>query len=286
MMIPPIPMPIIPSDHKEDLHNLEYATGTKADLVLFMAGNQFMVMETLLTAFQQQYPHIRRIFYETLPPGLELKQILAGGALFKDEILSIRPDIYTSVNEKAMQTLEHHRMIDRGAYHLYLHNRIVLMVPAGNPLGVNSVTGLGRANIRVSQPDPENEDIAYHIMNMYRDAGGKALVDRIMKEKHHQGTTLYTVVHHRETPDRIISGVADVGPVWATEVIYAQDQGIAVDLVELGEEYDQRQKINYYACRMNAAANRTNADLFLAFITGTEAASIYRKFGFSTHDGS
>ena len=286
MMIPPIPMPIIPFDRKEDLHNLEYATGTKADLVLFMAGNQFMVMETLLTAFQQHYPHIRRIFYETLPPGLELKQILAGGALFKDEILSIRPDIYTSVNEKAMQTLENHGMIDRGAYHLYLHNRIVLMVPAENPLGVNAVTGLGGANIRVSQPDPENEDIACHILNMYRDAGGKALVDRIMKEKHHQGTTLYTVVHHRETPDRIISGVVDVGPVWATEVIYAQNQGIAVDLVELGEEYDQRQKINYYACRMNAAANRTNADLFLAFITGTEAASIYRKFGFSTHDGS
>jgi ABC-type molybdate transport system substrate-binding protein len=68
-------------------------------------------------------------------------------------------------------------------------------------------------------------------------------------------------------------------------VIYAQDQGIAVDLVELGEKYDQRQKINYYVCRMNAAANRTNADQFLAFITGTEAASIYRKFGFSTHGG-
>jgi len=93
-------------------------------------------------------------------------------------------------------------------------------------------------------------------MDMYRDAGGQALVDRIMTEKHRQGTTLYTVIHHRETPDRIITGKVDVGPVWATEVIHARAQGLAVDLVEPGEEYDQRQKINYYVCRMNAARIR------------------------------
>ena len=40
-------------------------------------------------------------------------------------------------------------------------------------------------------------------MDMYRQAGGDGLVQRIMKEKREQGTTLYTVVHHRETPQRI-----------------------------------------------------------------------------------
>ena len=281
MMMPPIPMPIIPDNREDDLYNLEYAT--RANLVLFMAGNQFMVMETLLKVFQKRHPHVKQIFYETLPPGLELKQILAGGALFKDEILSIRPDIYTSVNKKSMQTLAKNKMIDRDRHRLYLHNRIVLMVPEENPLGIASLNDLSNADIRISQPDPENEDIAYHIMDMYRDAGGQALVDRIMTEKHRQGTTLYTVIHHRETPDRIITGTVDVGPVWATEVIHARAQGLAVDLVEPGEEYDQRQKINYYVCRMNAAPNPENADLFLAFITGSEAASIYQRFGFSTH---
>ena len=280
-MMPPIPMPIIPDDREDDLHNLEYAT--RADLVLFMAGNQFMVMETLVKAFKKRHPNVQRIYYETLPPGLELKQILAGGAHFKDEVLSIRPDIYTSVNEKAMQTLENNKIIDRDAYRLYLHNRLVLMVAQRNPLGITSITDLNKVDIRISQPDPENEDIAYHIMDMYRDAGGQALVDRIMTEKHRQGTTLYTVIHHRETPDRIITGTVDVGPVWATEVIHARAQGLAVNLVEPGEEYDQRQKINYYVCRMNAAPNPENADLFLAFITGSEAASIYKKYGFSTY---
>ena len=70
--------PRIPEDCSDDLHGLEYADS--ADLVLFMAGNQFMVMDVLLAAFRNQFPEVQKIFYETLPPGLELKQILAGGA--------------------------------------------------------------------------------------------------------------------------------------------------------------------------------------------------------------
>jgi ABC-type sulfate transport system substrate-binding protein len=52
--------------------------------------------------------------------------------------------------------------------HLYLHNRLTLMVPRGNPAKITSVNDLARGDVRISQPDPENEDIAYHIMDMYR----------------------------------------------------------------------------------------------------------------------
>ena len=41
-----VPLPEIPLSRREDLHNLEYAEN--ADLVLFMAGNQFMVMDELI----------------------------------------------------------------------------------------------------------------------------------------------------------------------------------------------------------------------------------------------
>ena len=60
-------------------------------LLLFMAGNQFIVMEELLAAFQKEFPDVQKIFYETLPPGLELKQILAGGAIFRMESIWLDP---------------------------------------------------------------------------------------------------------------------------------------------------------------------------------------------------
>ncbi|RPI51963.1 MAG: ABC transporter substrate-binding protein [Deltaproteobacteria bacterium] len=275
-------LPVIPPDRSDDFHNLEIADSS--DLVLFMAGNQFMAMEDIISAFQKEYPHIKRIFYETLPPGLELKQILSGGAIFGDKILDIYPDVYTSVNEKAMKILEQSGHINKGDYHLYLHNRLILMVVKENPARIASVTDLARDDVRISQPDPENEDIAFRIMDMYRQAGGDRLVHRIMEEKRAEGTTIFTVVHHRETPLRIEKKTVDVGPVWATEVIHAKvKSGLAFDVVEPGEEFDQRDRTNYYVCKLKNALHPDNAGMFLDFITSPSAQKIYKKYGFMPH---
>lgn len=274
-------LPIIPFERSDDLHNLEFADSS--DLALFMAGNQFMAMKEIVKSFQKEYPDIERIFYETLPPGLELKQIIAGGAVFRHKILNVYPDIYTSVNQKAMNVLEQSGHIHRGDYHLYLHNRLALMVPEGNPAQINSVLDMAGDHIRISQPNPEYEDIAFHIIDMYRLAGGEDLVHRIMEEKRAEGTTIFTVVHHRETPLRISKKNVDVGPVWATEVIHARSTALAFDVVEPGETLDQRNRINYYVCKLKDAPHPENAIKFLDFIRSSSAQKIYKKYGFLPH---
>jgi ABC-type molybdate transport system substrate-binding protein len=273
--------PIIPADRGDDLHNLEFVDS--ADLVLFVAGNQFMVMEELLGSFQKNHPDVKRIYYETLPPGLELKQILAGGALFRDELITVRPDVYASVSETAMNRLEQKGLIAKGDYFLYLHNRIVLMVPEDNPTRIASVQDLARPEVRISQPNPEYEDIAFHIIDMYRDAGGEDLVHRIMEEKRAEGTTILTVVHHRETPLRIEMGTVDVGPVWATEINHAKQNNLPIEVVDPGGELDQRDHINYYMCRLQDTDNPDNAARFLEFIKSSVAQGIYQKYGFTPH---
>ena len=272
--------PEIPSERADDLHHLAYADN--ADLVHFMAGNQFMVMEEMIAQFQSEHPRVKRIYYETLPPGLELKQILAGGAIFKGRTIAVMADIYTSVSQKAMQTLAEAGHILKDDYHLYLHNRLTLMVPPGNPANIKSIADLGRDDVRISQPDPANEDIAFHIMDMYRQAGGDELVHRIMAEKRDQGSTLYTVVHHRETPQRIAAGTVDVGPVWATEAVHAASTGFAFDVVEPGEDLDRRDHANYYICKLAGGPNPENAQKFIEFIRSKAAQRIYRQHGFVT----
>jgi len=273
--------PVIPPERGDDLHHL--AAAETADLVLFMAGNQFMAMADIVAAFRQTHPEIGTIFYETLPPGIELKQILAGGAVFQDRLLRVTPDIYSSVSEKAMQKLADTGRIAPGDYRLYLHNRLSLMVPAGNPAGIAAVGDLGRREIRISQPDPANEDIAHHILDMYRDVGGERLVARIMDEKKAAGTTLMTVVHHRETPQRITDQTADVGPVWATEIHHARSLHLPIDEVQPGATLDQRNRINYYICRLKSAPHPENAQKFLAFILSSAAQAIYTRYGFTPH---
>ena len=274
-------LPVIPTDRADDLHNLDIVHS--ADLVLFMAGNQFMVLKEIVSAFKKEYPDIQKIFYETLPPGLELKQILSGGALFRGEKIDVHADIYSSVNEKAMETLLEAGHILKEDYHLYLHNRLTLMVQKGNPARIKSVADLGRGSIRISQPDPANEDIAFHIIDMYRQAGGDGLVHRIMEKKRAEGTTLFTVVHHRETPLRILKKTVDAGPVWATEAIHAKASGLSFDVVEPGEDFDQRNRINYYVCKLKRGRHPENADRFIEFITSSDARQIYQKHGFQPH---
>ena len=270
--------PEIPAERSGDLHNLNIAD--RADLVLFMAGNQFMVMPKILAAFQQEYPEIKNICYETLPPGLELKQIIAGGYSFQGRLSKVAPDVYSAVNKEAMKTLTQNRFIDEGGYFTYLHNRLTLMVPVGNPANVKFVTDLGKKDIRISQPDPQNEDIAHHIINMYRQAGGEALVRRIMDEKRALGSTILTTVHHRETPTRIKEKSVDVGPVWTTETIYAKESGFPFEVVEPGEVLDQRENVKYYICRLKNAGNPENGEKFLYFIKSSTAQRIFESFGF------
>ena len=270
----------IPGNRKDDLHNLECVD--RADLILFMAGNQFMVMEELISTFKSEYPEIGCIFYETLPPGLELRQILEGGAIFQGKRITGRPDVYTSVSEEAMKRLEEAGLIEKD-YFVYLHNRIVLMVPKGNPLGIKSVKDLARGDIRISQPNPQTEDITKYIVSMYKEAGGEELVDRIMEQKRAEGTTIFTLVHHRETPLRLKLGTVDVGPVWATEVLNARREGMEVEMVEPGERLDQRDKVNYFICRLKDAPNPENALKFLEFIKSKNVQEIYKKYGFVPH---
>jgi ABC-type molybdate transport system substrate-binding protein len=179
-----------------------------------------------------------------------------------------------------MRTLEENHLIEEEGYFPYLHNRLTLMVPPGNPAHIESVTDLGKKEVRISQPDPENEDIAHHVINMYRQAGGEALVKRIMHEKVVAGTTVMTTVHHRETPFRIKEKTVDVGPVWATEAVYARESGLVFDVVEPSKILDQRERVNYYICRLKNGGNQENAEKFLLFIKSKPAQKIYEQHGF------
>jgi ABC-type molybdate transport system substrate-binding protein len=270
-------LPVIPDERGDDIHNLHLAD--RADLIVFLAGNQFMLAAELMQAFQKQYPEVENIFYETLPPGLELKQILAGGAMFRGQIIDVCPDVYTSVSLKNMQLLEEEDLIFND-YFVYAHNRLSLMVARGNPKKIVSVSDLAREDVRVSQPDPEVEDIGQYIINMYLKSGGENLVKIIMQDKVSRGLTSLTTVHHRQTPQRIINGLADVGPVWQTEILSAQEKGLPVEGVEVGHDLDQHEAVNYYVCRLKKGLHLDNGEKFVRFLKSRQTQDIYRKYGF------
>ena len=212
---------------------------------------------------------------------MALRQILAGGAMFRGQLIDAQSDVYTSVSLQGVEALVEAGLGERDACLVYLRNRISLMVPAGNPLGIKTVGDLARDGLRISQPSLEHEDIAEHILAMYRQAGGAELVRRIMEDKRENGETLLTTVHHRETPERLLNGQADAGPVWATEIAHARRRGKSLEGIDIGPDLDQRDRVRYYACPLKDGRNQENGRHFVSFLRSRQAQKIYARYGFT-----
>lgn len=253
-----------------------------ADLVMYLAGNQFMVMQELITDFQAKNPGIKTVYVETIPPGQILKGQLLKQGKIEGQTTAMNPDIFASVNINHLKKLHGKGLVNQ--YIIYTHNKLELMVAAGNPKGIKGPQDLARDDLIQSHPNPLTEGIfKFYGSTMLKDLGlyekvtGNAQCNSCWAV---EGKTWFTSRHHRETPDRIEKGEADVGIVWATEVIHAKAQGRPLDGIAIAAPLNQQDKVNYAIGIMTNGRNAQNAARYLAYL-GTEGAqSIYGKYGF------
>lgn len=242
-------------------------------LVLFMGGNQFMVVDELLAAFRQRHPQYERIFVETLPPGILAQQIKTGSLVVGNMRIALRPDVYLAGKT---QMEENRDLLGTTTY--YARNKLAIMVQKGNPKAIKSLTDLGRADVRVSMPNPQTEGIGKQIEQAYELAGGKALRTRIMDQKVSEGSTFLTQIHHRQTPVRVLTNESDAGPVWLTEILYQLKLGHPVEAIELPESVNRYGEM--WAGTMKQAPHAQAGADFVQFLTTPAAQAIYDKYGF------
>jgi ABC-type molybdate transport system substrate-binding protein len=260
-------------DNVPDLHG----NPNQALLVLFVGGNQFMVMPELIRAFEAEHPELRgHIFYETLPPGILRKQIVANGIVTLGNFtLQVQADIYEA-GSNAVDEMEKAQIVERPV--LYATNDLEIMVRKGNPLNVRSLSDLGRARIKLSMPNPEWEGVAAQIAIAMQKTGGPALVDRVMKQKFSDGSTFLTQIHHRQTPMRILSGQSDAGVTWASEINFQEKIGNPVAGVKIPQA--QNTNATYAAAMLKNAPHRETALAWLSFLGTPAAQKAYAAFGF------
>ncbi|MBI5379546.1 MAG: substrate-binding domain-containing protein [Nitrospirae bacterium] len=254
-----------------------------ARLILFMAGNQFMVLPDLIAAFRETCAFPHDIYYQSLPPGLLLRQILDGELRLGRLRLTFRPDLFGSTGEAHMAVLRERGLIE-GFSH-YIRNRLALMVRKGNPAGIKGLAELAHPEVRISMPDPAHEGIASdYILPMLERFGGKTLLDRLLTEKVRGGTTRLTTIHHRETPDRLLAGACDVGIVWASEVAWQQREGAPLEGVEIPPPFDMRDRVIYTVAVLKQASHPDAARAFVDFLLTAEAQALYAQHGFTPLD--
>ncbi len=259
-------------DNVPDLHG----EIVNPDLVVFFAGNQFMVVPDLLTAFRKKYPQYQRIYVETLPPGILAKQMEEGALVIGNLRITSTPDIFTAGAGRIKDLQKTKGWFDQTAP--YARNRLAIMVYQGNPDKINSLKDLGKPTVKVSMPNPAWEGIAKIIIQAYGKAGGKQLVEQIMETKVKDGTTFLTHIHHRQTPIRIMRHESQAGPVWYTEAHFQEMIGNPISLVQIPAK--DNVVVTYVAARLKNAPHKQAAAAFLKFLTSQEGQAVYHKYGF------
>lgn len=253
-----------------------------ADLVIYLAGNQFMVMEDLISAFQKHNPDIKSVFVETIPPGQILKgQILKQGKIAGQNIAR-NPDLFASVNVNHLKKLQAKNLMSD--YITYTHNKLALEVLEGNPKHIKGPRDLARDDVVVTLPNPLTEGIfkfygseMLKMLGIYQKVtdGKKCKSCWAIKDK-----TWFTSRHHRETPIRLLQGKTDVGLVWTTEITYQQKIGRKIEGVDIPAPYNMADKVAYVIGSLKTARNPYNAVRFLSFLGTDEAQNIYARHGF------
>jgi ABC-type molybdate transport system substrate-binding protein len=264
-------------DNVPDLHG----NPNNALLVLFVGGNQFMVMPALIHAFEAEHPELRgRIFYETLPPGILSKQIAAKGVVTLGNFtLEAQADVYEA-GLNAVQEMEKAGVLDAPV--TYATNDLAIMVRRGNPLNIRSLQDLGTERVRLAMPNPGWEGVAKQISASIEKAGGKGLVDTVMNKKVSDGTTFLTQIHHRQTPMRIMTGQSDAGVVWTSEIKFQERIGNPVAGVAI--PIAQNATGTYAAAILKNAPHRAAATEWLAFLTSVAGQKAYADYGFKPVD--
>ena len=251
------------------------------ELVLYVGGNYFFAMAPLVKAFEARYPQYRgRLYWETLPPGLLLQQIKAGGTITVGNMTwTVKPDVYLAGLRQVRRSVEDGTLI--GPPVPYVTNTLAIMVKRGNPRHIRGLKDLATDSLRLAMPNPEFEGIARQIRHSLEKAGGPALADRVYEGKVTDGTTVLTHIHHRQTPLWIMEDRADAGVTWQSEVVFQREVGHPIEGIEIPAAENTTGVLA--GALVKGAPHPEAGRRWLEFIRSDEGRAIFARYGFKPY---
>lgn len=254
---------------------------TNARLVLYVGGNYFFAMAPLVAAFEARHPELKgQIYYETIPPGLLVRQMKAGGRITVGNMTwTAKPDAYFSGLMAVNRLIEAGDLL--GPPTIYATNQLAIMVPKGNPAGIRSLADLARPGLTLAMPNPEFEGVARQIKASLAKAGGDDLVKAVYETKVADGTTLLTRMHHRQTPVWLMQGRAQAGVTWRSETLFQEQVGLPTERIDIPNE--QNATGIYAGAVVKDAAHPAEAKLWLDFLMGHDARAVFARYGFGQY---
>lgn len=253
-------------------------------LVLYASGNYFFALGQAVEAFGRAYPQYRgRVFYETLPPGLLVKQIDSGGRITSGNMTwTVKGDVYLAERGASNELVRQGKLV--APVVTFATNDLAIMVRAGNPAHIGALGDLARDGLALAMPNPEFEGVARQIRESLIKVGGEALAEAVYGRKVRAGETVLTRIHHRQTPLLLMQGLVEAGVTWKSEALFQEEIGNPIGHVDVPA--NQNALANYSAATVKDAPHPQAARAWLDFIRSEAAfTAAFERYGFKRAAG-
>lgn len=258
-----------------------------AQLSVFSDGNHHMALQATTEKFFQLNPDVVDIFYATTPPNVLMTYLENGGIQLGNLQLTRLPHVFISP-ETVMNQLVNKGFINKHQAFMQ-SNGNVLLVRKDNPKNISGIADLLRQDVSLFISNPKTETASYHV---YRDtllrlAQEQGLNSELLEQKlsFDNNTTVFgECIHHREAPQALYDGRADVAMVYYHLALrYSRIFADTFDFVPLGgnKELPEPGSANvatiYHVGLMKEAGDW--GQLFLDFLFSEPTTDIYASHG-------
>ena len=251
-------------------------------LVLYIGGNYYFAVAPLVRAFGKEHPeYAGRVFVVTIPPGLLIKAMKAGGTFTVGNMsFTAKPDAFLAGLKKVNALIADGLL--SGPPVAYVTNDLTIMIPKENPGHITGIKDFTNPGVILVMPNPAFEGIARQIEATLKKAGGEALEQTVYHTGVKDGRTILTHIHHRQTPLFLMQGLADAGITWKSEAIFQEQIGHPIGNVDLPLKYNTTAV--YGGAVVKGAAHPAAAKAWLDFIHSSAALKIFERYGFKPYD--
>jgi molybdate transport system substrate-binding protein len=228
----------------------------QVELLISAAASLNNVAEDLMKLYKNKAPHVKLTF-----------TFASSGALQTQIEEGAPADIFMSAALKQMNALEEGGYILEDTKKELLVNKVVLIVPKGNPAQVGSFEDLATDKVKlVALGDPESVPVGQYSEEIFNSLG---LLEEV-KIKANYGTDVPQVLSWVE------SGEVDCGLVYATDAASSDE----VEVISAAPENSHKPVI-YPVAVLKASKNVDEAKKFVDFLSSPEAKVTFESYGFT-----
>jgi len=211
---------------------------------------------------------------EPANPGTKLTFNFAGSPTLRTQLAQgARADVFASADEPNMTGAQQDGTIS-GQPQIFARNVLVVIVPAKNPAGIQTLQDLAKPNIKLiltNKEVPVGNYARQALEKMSQDAAfGANFSKRVLANLVSEETNV------RQVASKVQLGEADAGIVYSTDVTPALRD--AVRVVQIPPEFNVIAK--YPIAVVKGAQNEAGARAFIAYVLSPAGQAILVRHGF------